>query len=128
MADTIFWGVAPGYDEKWPSAKTAFGRALKGAFFIQRFEPSNIAVFEQILAGTTRSAQLQNLRAGILICGSFTQSGAAHLIRGPKPFVVAERPKDVPEPSRFACIKPFRSIFLAISDHVLHPVYFSEIS
>ncbi len=25
-------GVAPGYDEKWPSAKTAFERGLKGRF------------------------------------------------------------------------------------------------
>ncbi len=49
--------------KKWPSAKTAFEWGLKGAFFTQRFEPSNIAVFEQILARTMRSAQLRNASA-----------------------------------------------------------------
>ncbi len=44
----------------WPKAKTALERGLKGALVTQRFEPSNIGVFEQILAGTMRSVQLQN--------------------------------------------------------------------
>ncbi len=43
----------------WPSAKTGFERGLKGAFVTQQFEPSNAGVFEEILAGTMRSAQLQ---------------------------------------------------------------------
>ncbi len=51
--------------EKWPSAKIAFERGLKGAFVTQRFEPSHIGVFEQILAGTMRSAQLQKAKARI---------------------------------------------------------------
>ena len=40
--------------------RSPFERGLKDAFFTQRFEPSKIGVFEQILAGTIRSAQLQN--------------------------------------------------------------------
>jgi len=46
----------------------AFGQnrvraGLNGAFVTQQFEPSNIGVFEQILAGTIRSAQLQKAQA-----------------------------------------------------------------
>ena len=110
----------------------AFGQnrvreGFKGAFFTQRFERSNIAIVDQILAGTMRSAQLQRLRFRLrwvnssVLPYSNTPTTQAVMKAASVPPIMARSPNRAKSDFLSGAIPPIPQIWIPILPKLANP-------